>query len=883
MAGSVSPTEVPSRRGAADFVAEDRDPLAYRVAVRFGNREITYRELELQSARLARRLLRMGVTAGDRVAIALERSMFVPIAIRAVLRTGAAYVPLDPTYPDQCFSFMFRDSDPRMVLTQKSLLDRIAPLGRPVLLADEANLDDEDIDPLDPLDRDAALPDESRLDGSAYIVYTSGSTGQPKGIPFERRAIANLIEWQCRDSAADSTWRTLQFSPLSFDIHYQELFSTWATGGTVVLVDEETRVDPVKLLALIEHERIARIFMPLQHLEGLAEIACLHRKFPTCLREVITAGEQLRITPTLRSFFSRLPDCSLHNQYGASETHVVTSYDLPRDPAEWPVLPPIGRPLPGVEVQIIDERGAVAEIDRPGELYVGGVPLGTGYFRRPELTAERFVNVAGRRCYRMGDQVRRRADGNLEFLGRLDDQVKIRGNRVEPGEIEVHLLEHPGVANCAVALRGERGVDERLVGYWVPRPESTQTTAVELRQFLHDRLPSHMVPSDFVRLESLPKSPSGKLDRRALPAPSGARSNWDGKYVAPRNELERQLAAIWADLLGIECVGISDNFFEFGGDSILATRHMIRLEKELGHSLPMADLFRGPTIEQIAAQIRRSPCAPPDSSLISIQPGGANPPFFWVPGASSDRAVFFSSPSVVTKLSEHLGLDQPVYAFCKSYSKEPAAEPLTIERIAESFVRDIRSLQPTGPYFLGGWSFGGNVAFAMAEQLRAQGEVVGLLALLDTVGPGYPQRRPWREQVRWHLRKMQGLGFGGRLRYLATATQERTQLIWLNCRELAAKLMGRRPFSRMESEYFADRASYPGPVVLFMAESTIAETEDKPWVSFDPLFGWRPLIDGAISVHRVPGDHGSIFEEPGVAQMAERLREHFAESTARRA
>jgi amino acid adenylation domain-containing protein len=873
MAVSVSPAEAP--RGASDFAAQALDLRASRPAVRFGNREISYRDLDAQATRLARRLLGLGVTPTDRVAIALERSLHIPIALRAVLKTGAAYVPLDPSYPAQRFAFMLGDSEPRVVLTQRSLLDRIGPCDRTILLADEF---DEPGD--EPGDDFGDLPlCEHRLDGLAYVIYTSGSTGKPKGIPLQRRALANLIDWQCRDSAADSTWRTLQFRPLSFDVHYQEFFSTWASGGTVVLVDEETRLDPARLLAMLEHEKIARVFMPLLALEGLAEIACLRRQFPSCLREVMTAGEQLRITPTLRTFFSQLPGCSLRNQYGPSETHViVTAYTLPRDPATWPVLPPIGTPLPGVDVKIIDEAGRVAGPEQPGELYIGGIAVGDGYFRRPELTAERFVDVAGARYYRTGDQARQRPDGNLEYLGRLDDQVKIRGNRVELGEIEVRLLEHPAVANCAVALRDDRGVDQRLVGYWTPRPKSAPTNAVELRQFLQDRLPSYMVPSDFVQLESMPTSPSGKLDRRGLPAPSGARANWDGKYRAPRNDLERQLAAIWADLLGIECVGISDNFFEFGGDSILATRHMIRLEQELGHRLAMADLFRGPTIEQVAAQLRKAPCVASDSALIPIQPLGANPPFFCVPGASRD--VFISSPSAFVKLSEHLGLDQPVYALCKSYPKEPDAEPLTIERIAESFVRDIRSVQPSGPYFLGGWSFGGNIAFAMAEQLRAQGEVVGLLVLLDTVGPGYPQRRPWHEQVRWHLRKMQGLGFGGRLRYVATATQVRTQLIWLSCRELAAKLLGRRQFSRMEREYFAERAPYPGSVVLFMAGSTIAETEDKCWASIDPLFGWRAHVEGEICVHQVPGNHASIFEEPGVSQMAERLRAHLAESAA---
>ena len=287
MAVSVSPTEAPAPRAAADVALEGRDPRASRPAVRFRNREIAYRDLESQSTRLARRLVRLGVTSADRVAIALERSLHVPIALRAVLKTGAAYVPLDPGYPAQRFAFMLRDSEPRVVLTQRSLLDRIGPCGSTVVLMDELSADEVDDD-----FEHAPLSAIIGLDGPAYVIYTSGSTGTPKGIPLERRALANLIDWQCRDSAADSTWRTLQFRPLSFDVHYQEFFSTWASGGTVVLVDEETRLDPVRLLAMIEHEEIARVFMPLMALEGLAEIACLRGIFPSCLREVIRPAKR---------------------------------------------------------------------------------------------------------------------------------------------------------------------------------------------------------------------------------------------------------------------------------------------------------------------------------------------------------------------------------------------------------------------------------------------------------------------------------------------------------------------------------------------------------------------------------------------------------------
>jgi amino acid adenylation domain-containing protein len=847
--------------------------LSLRTAARFRNLEISYGELEVRATRLARRLVHLGVTPTDRIAIALERSLHVPIALRAVLKTGAAYVPLDPGYPAERLAFMLRDSEPRVLLTQRSL-ERSFTSPVPTVLF----LDDED----DRERLDDPLPDESRLDGPAYVIYTSGSTGVPKGVPLGRCALANLIAWQCRDSAADSDWRTLQFTPLSFDVHYQEFFSTWATGGTLVLIDEETRLDPGALLATIEQERIARVFMPLLALEGLAEVACLRRRFPTCLREIVTAGEQLRITPALRQLFSELPECSLRNHYGPSETHVVTAYTLPTDPATWPVLPPIGAPLPGTQLKVVDERGNPALPGTAGELHIGGLPLSEGYFNRPELTAERFVTVDGNRFYRTGDQVRLRADGNYEFLGRLDDQVKIRGNRVELREIEVRLLEHPAVANCAVSLHGCRGVDQRLVGYWTPRP-AAQSTAPELRQFLSERLPNYMVPSEFVRLPSLPQSPSGKLDRRALPAPSGARSNWDGKYRAPRNPLERQLATIWAELLGAPSVGVSDNFFEFGGDSVLAVRHMVRVEKELGHVLPMADFYRGPTIEQVAAQIRKLPCDTcdaPVSSLVCVQPRGANPPLFCVPGARFDEPMLFGSPSTFNKLSERLGRDQPVYSFTFSYSTEELSQPMTIERIAATLLRDVRALQPSGPYFLGGWSSGGYVAYEMARQLEAQGQSVGLLALFDVVVPGHPRKRPWREQLGLHFAHLRTLASRQRSAYVVGVLQEWARSVWGTCRALKAKWLRRENrWMRIEGDYFDARKTYSGPTTLFVARKPLEETADSCEVHFEPLLGWDSLVEATISGHRITGDHFSILlDEPGVTEIAERLRTQLAAS-----
>ena len=852
--------------------SEDKNllPFSSRPAVRFKNREMTYGEIEARSRRLAQHLVHLGVTPTDRVAIALERSFSVPVAVLAVLKTGAAYVPLDPHYPSERLSFMLRDCQPRVLLTQTSLLDTLSPTAQTtVLLVQEESQELFDV----------PLPNESQADGPAYIIYTSGSTGEPKGVALGRRALANLIAWQCRKSWAGPDWRTLQFAPLSFDVHFQEFFSTWGSGGALVLIDEETRLDPVKLLATIEQEQVNRLFVPFLVLESLAELGCRRRLFPACLREVISAGEQLQITPALRGFFAQLKGCSLHNHYGPSETHVVTAHQLSEDPAAWPILPPIGEPLPGVDLRVMDEQGDPVGPERPGELYIGGVPLAEGYFNRPALTAERFVSQAGRRFYRTGDVVRRRADGNFEFLGRLDNQVKIRGNRVELGEIEARLREHPAVAQCAVVLRGNFAEDRRLVGYWVANPDPAATARV-LREYLHARLPDFMVPSALVRLDALPRTPSGKLDRNALPAPTGSHADWDGEYRAPRNPLEHQLAALWADLLSMERVGVSDNFFELGGDSLLAARLMVRMEEHLGHALPVA--ASGSSFPRS----NRSPRSCGTSLGSRLRPPsfpfsrrGQIPLFSVCPGAEGDASTLLRPGAMFAKLRTASSPQQPFFSFWFNYPTEDEVEPLTIGKVAAGFVRDARSVQPKGPYYLGGWSFGGLVAYEMAQQLRARGEEVELLALVDTTGPGYPRKRPWPEQLRLQFEKIGSLALRERPLYMLKALGALARSKWTTFRGTMGKLLGRsNPWSRvmqLETSYLASLVAYPGPLVLFVATETLAETADQIPVVCDPYLCSRSFVKGAISTHCIQGSHLTMFDEAGLNELAVQLAKYL--------
>ena len=824
-------------------------------AVRFKNLEISYGELEARAAQLARRLVGLGVTPTDRVAIYLERSLHVPIALRAVLMTGAAYVPLDPAYPGDRLAFMLRDSEPRVLLTQRSLERRFPVSASIPLLLDGQ---DEDERPGVP------LPDESRQEGPAYVIYTSGSTGVPKGIPLGRRALANLIDWQCRDSAADSSWRTLQFTPLSFDVHYQEFFSTWATCGTLVLIDEETRLDPSALLATIEQERIARIFMPLLVPRNVAVV------FPSRIAD----GEQLRITPTLRRFFIELKECSLRNHYGPSETHVVTAYTLPADPATWPVLPSIGTPLPGVKLTVVDEHGNLASSQTAGELHIGGLPLGEGYFRRPELTADRFVTVGGARFYRTGDQVRRRADGNYEFLGRLDDQVKIRGNRVELGEIEVRLLEHPFVANCAVALHGSRGVDQRLVGYWTARP-GTATTARELRQFLSDRLPSYMVPSEFVCLPSLPLSPSGKLDRRALPAPSGARSNWDGKYHAPRDSLEPQL--------------FSDDLGRLARRPVRRRhRQLLRIRRRFDPRRPAHGAHRigvgarpgdGRPVSRSDDRTDRrpDPQAPVRrprvvSDLRSISRREATLLLRAGSSLRRDAMLFGDAVGDVNKLSA--AGDQPFYALRLSRRNEKGDEPISQPfTYAAKLLRDIGAHATERPVFPPAGPHAATSPTRWPGNSKPRGN---RSACSRSSTPLCPATRadiiPGENDC---------VGASNASRRSASGNDSRTEPAWFRNgpirtgRPVAAR---RNSWAAIERRYFASQKTYSGPTISFAASETIDCGVDVCRDVADARLGWESLVEGKLCAHRIAGHHFSIiYDDQGVAELGELLRAELSQ------
>jgi amino acid adenylation domain-containing protein len=482
-------------------------------------------------------------------------------------------------------------------LTKRRLLDSAPECGARVLCVDEEwdAISNESGDNM----RQGAV--SSNL---AYVTYTSGSTGKPKGIAMPQRAVRNLLEWQFRETDLPPGARTLQFASLSFDVSFQDMFSTWGMGGAVVLITEDERQNIGGLARVLQEKAIDRLFIPAVALQQLAEGFCALSSPSATLRKIIAGSEQLQITRPIATMFEELPACSLHNEYGPSETHVVTELALPASPGEWPERPCIGSPILNSQIYLLDRHMQPVPIGVPGELYIGGAGLARCYLNRQELVAEKFIpdpfgGEPGARLYRTGDLARWRPEGQIEFLGRIDFQIKIRGYRVELGEVEAALSAYPTVKEAVLIAREDQTGGKRLVAYLVTSSEG-DTTVSQLRAFLRQKLPDYMAPSAFVFLDKLPLTPNGKVNRKALPAPDQSRPELERSYVAPRTALEEVLAQDWREVLNIERVGVHDNFFDLGGHSLLATRLMSRLQEDFQIDIPLRRLFEAPTVAGLA-------------------------------------------------------------------------------------------------------------------------------------------------------------------------------------------------------------------------------------------------------------------------------------------
>jgi amino acid adenylation domain-containing protein len=862
-------------------------------AIKFGGQAVSYRELNERANQLAHYLKVLGVGVETRVGICMERSPEMIAAVLGILKAGGAYVPFEPDEPRDRLAFKLRDSAVEVLLTQQRLLDVFAGLDGPGTEKGASGLEvvcvDRDHEVISRHRRDNPR-ERPRPNNLVYVIYTSGSTGAPKGVLIEHHCLVEHALEMARRFGLNAADRVLQFAPLSFDVSAEEIFPTLATGGRLVLRPAGLAVSIQDFQPFATNEKLTVVNLPTPYwAQWMTAMEQENLTLPPSLRLVIVGsdtvtGEQYAQWQKLSRRSRDGAPVRWCNAYGTTEaTITATIYEPESD--EAPFCVPIGRPMRHTRIYILDAHRGPVPIGVPGEIYIGGDEVARGYLNRPEATAANFVvdvfsRRPGARLNRTGDFGRWRPDGNIEFLGRRDNQVKIRGFRIELGEVEAALLEHPLVKEAAVLPREDTCGEKRLVAYFVGREDQM---VGKLQQFLRQRLPAYMIPATFVSLEKIPRLSNGKLKVDGLPAPAAERPDLEEDFVAPSDSLEEKLANIWRQVLGLEKVGVNDNFFDLGGHSLLAIRLFAEIEKLTGWNLPVLSVFQSPTIKGLAEIIRRKQSTERRSSILTVQPHGTKPPLFLVHGAGGGMLWGYAN------LAKHLGVDQPVYAF-NSRGMDGLEEFATTEELAAQYVQELRTFQKQGPYYLGGYCFGGEVAFEMAQQLMAQGERVGLLALMNAMPPNSSFGKMRFSPV-WAMRFMRNSWHW--LRYFCRWTpQQKRSFVQRKvraCQRRLQRCLGRNGAPDGLAELTVDlslyseeqrrlwdmhlRASdnyhprpFPGSVVVF-------RTRFHPFFcSFDPSFGWNEFAGGGVKVEIVPGAHESILDEPYVQTTAAKLK-----------
>jgi amino acid adenylation domain-containing protein len=793
------------------------------------------------------------------VGVYLERSFEMVVALVAILKSGAAYVPYDPDLPLPRVNTMIEDSHPVCVITQQTLSGNLAEYAGQKLLLDSGW---EVIDrqpgsnlriPVDPRD-------------AIYAIYTSGSTGVPNAAINTHEAVANRILWMQDQYPLGTSDRILQKTPYSFDVSVWEFFNPLTSGATLVIAEPGRHGDSAYVADLISTEGITAIhFVPSMLREFLDA-----PNLAGCgsLKRVFSSGEAL--PPDLRQKFYRLLGAELYNLYGPTEAAVeVTYWDCGR-PAPCATVP-IGRPIANVKAYILDRHLAPVPIGVVGELYIGGIAVARGYLNRPELTAARFIpdpfaKHPDQRLYKTGDRARFLGDGNIEYLGRLDNQVKLRGFRIELGDIEATLLENSQVRAAAVLLRDDGNGGPRLVAYLVTDGSELDVPAV--RAFLRERLPENMIPAAFVAVQSLPKTTSGKLDKKTLPTPEMGLDP-QREFVPPGDEIEERLANLWQELLSVPSISVTDNYFDLGGHSLLAFRLFSEVKFCFHLDLPLATLFYAPTVRTMARIIRDSGVQVV-SPVVPIQPNGTKPAIFCI-GAVNGEVLLFR------RLALELGQDQPIYGL-QPFSLVDRLS--TVETLATSYIEQLQQWGESRPICLLGYSFGGLVAVEMARQLRKNGAEPAIVALIDSdYVAGCKDLEPWKDRIRryqYHLHQIthgaKGLGhLVERLRaYSFRMIHRVSTTVGVELPRIASDIAGRQ---LLAAENYRAKP-YPGRVYLFKAESR------PEFFGADPDLGWGKVLSD-LRIEQVPGDHGTINTGTNLKILARKLAEFLEDSPQR--
>ncbi len=805
-------------------------------AVVCGKQRSTYRELNSRANQIAHYLMKLGAGPGALVGVFLERNADLLPAILGVLKSGAAYVPLDPSYPKERLAAILEDAKAPIVLTQQSLAAIVSGTASKVICLDS---------------NWSTIAQESsenpavafKAENLAYVLFTSGSTGRPKGVALQHSSAVMFVHWAQTVFTAKELAGVLLSTSVCFDLSIFEIFATLSVGGKIILVQNALYLpsaeakDEVTLINTVP--------------SAMAELVRMNA-VPASVKTVNLAGEALPESLVNEIYASTSVE-KVYNLYGPTEDTTYSTYTLTR-----PNLPvTIGKPLPNTQAYVVDRYGNPQPVGIPGELYLAGEGLARGYYGRPDLTAERFVaNPFGgksARMYRTGDLCRWLADGNLEYLGRLDHQVKLRGFRIELGEIESALAKHDSVRQCLVMAREDEPGMKQLVAYVVPAAGET-ADAEQLREHLKRSLPEFMVPSAFVMLEAFPLTPNGKVDRKALPKPEVSAT---AATVAPRDEVETKLQKIWQEILQCGPMGVTDNFFDLGGHSLMAVRLVSEIKKAMGIEIPLTELFQGATIEHLANLVRGT-ASVKRTVANQIQGGGDRAPFFAAVLAGINALGY-------VPLAKHLGTEQPFYTLQRpGPGPQATGRPYTraeYEEVAGEYVHAMREIQPEGPYFVGGTCEGARIAFEMTRILESQRQKVSLLAVIDTWVLENTQnptlwkiyyysdrlRRWWRQPAKAKATMAQSL------------VRKRTKRL-LDPAAVPLK-------SEWVDAYWPGDAFVPAKV---RARVTVYKVPKQPFYYHDdPLLGWGARTISGVDTQVIPdGRHLLLLREPHVQNLA---------------
>ncbi|MGZ3458357.1 MAG: non-ribosomal peptide synthetase, partial [Archangium sp.] len=804
------------------------------IALSFEDSSLSFRELDERANQLAWHLRSLGVGPEVIVGLCVERSPDMVVGMLGILKAGGAFLPLDPSLPPERLAFMLQDAAVPVLLTQRRLRTSL-PVDLPTFCLDsqQRTLDSQPHSP----------PGSSvRADSLAYVIYTSGTTGRPKGTLLAHRGLCNTALAAVKFHGFTPTSRILQFASFGFDACVCEVFSSLLAGACLVLATREQLLPGPALREVVSRQRISAATLT-------PSVLALLEPQGLALHTVISVGEAC--TPPVLERWA--PHVRLLNAYGPTEASVCATISQPLRPGD---VPTIGRPWDNVQVFLLDAQLRPVPVGVPGELFIGGVGLARGYLGNPALTAERFVphpfsSLPGQRLYRSGDKARWLPEGRLEFLGRLDSQVKVRGFRVEPGEVQSVLRSLPAVRDAAVLAHPDGSGQPRLVAYVVPSLGHSPTSS-SLRDSLRRLLPDYMLPSSFLLLERLPLSPSGKLDLSSLPSPEHAGHELQQTFIPPRELLELEVARAFEEVLALRPIGAHGHFFELGGHSLLAVRLLALVAERTGQRLPVSVLFQAPTVEGLAAALRTG--VGPWSPLVPIQRGGSRQPFFCVHPVGGNVLAY-------AELARLLGPEQPFYGL-QSQGLDGSLPPLErVEEMAAFYLEALRTIQPHGPYLLGGWSMGGVVAFEMARQLQARRERVALLALIDPSPARSGQEEP-EEDVGPDMAAL----FASDLGQLTSPPLAESLLdVDAGPPQLHALLdvfsHNMRALRRYVPRCIEGRAT-----VLRAADSVRVGSEEDDR-------GWGQKVSGGVELLEVPGDHYGILRPPHVQVLAEHLME----------